>query len=173
MKLSLTVILMLSTMQLLFVSEAALTVVGDLGGESTLPYFDALNAQSNEFASPKKQPPFFPPATVSVALALPVQTPELSPGPVTTRSLNLPGMPAMFIVGDDDLSRQWLSLRGEELKRLRATGLVVNVTDVNRLHSLQAMLPEIEMAPVSGSDLAHRLQLAHYPLLITEKGLTQ
>ncbi|MDA5490235.1 integrating conjugative element protein [Yersinia kristensenii] len=173
MKLFFSALLMLSTMLLPLASEAALTIVGDLGGESTASYFDAFNAQPNAFTTPEKQPQFSPPITVSVALALPVHTPELSPGAVTARPLKLQGIPAVFIVGDDDLSRQWLSLRGEELKRLGAMGFVVNVAEVSRLHSLQALLPEIEMAPVSGSDLARRLQLRHYPLLITEQGLSQ
>ncbi|MEY8504203.1 DUF2859 domain-containing protein, partial [Proteus faecis] len=29
------------------------------------------------------------------------------------------------------------------------------------------------LSPASGTDLAHRLQLSHYPVLITETGLTQ
>ncbi|MGP0838181.1 DUF2859 domain-containing protein, partial [Serratia sp. CY85251] len=33
--------------------------------------------------------------------------------------------------------------------------------------------PGIPMAPASGSELARRLQLSHYPVLITDTGLTQ
>jgi len=154
-------------------SYGALTVVGDLGGESTAPFFDAINAQPGEFTPPESLSPSTPPAEVTVASALPVITPELTPGPVAARALNLPGMPPVFIVGDDDLSRQWLLRRAAELTHLGATGFVVNVADPVHLQSLKALLPSAEMAPVSGSDLARRLQLAHYPLLITEKGLAQ
>lgn len=114
-----------------------------------------------------------PPTSISIAAALPVHIPELTPGAVSARTLNLPGIPPIFIVGDDELSRQWLALHANKLQRIGATGFVVNVTSLSRLQSLNALVPEVEMAPVSGSDLAHRLQLTHYPLLITDKGLTQ
>lgn len=155
------------------VGYTTLTVVGSLGGEPTDAYFDAVNAQSGEFTLPESLDLPSIPARVSVALALPVNTPELTPGTVTSRSLNLPGMPAVFVIGDDDLSRQWLTQRGGDLKRLNATGFVVNVTSLARLKDLQSRLPDNEMVPVSGSDLARRLQLTHYPLIITEKGLAQ
>lgn len=152
---------------------AALTVVGDLGGEPTGPYFDAVNDQTSEFTPPESLEQPAGPAAVSVASALPVHTPELSPGVVTARKLTLPGMPPVFIIGDDDLSRHWLARRGPELKRLNATGFVVNVADQARLKDLQSLLPGNDIVPVSGSDLARRLQLTHYPLIITEKGLAQ
>ncbi|MDR3430732.1 MAG: integrating conjugative element protein [Rouxiella aceris] len=152
---------------------AALTVVGDLGGEATDSYFDAVNAQPGETTPPESLAPPSASAQVSVASALPVHTPELTPGAVEGKKLTLPGMPPIFIIGDDDLSRQWLIQRGTDLKRLHATGFVVNVADKDRLKGLQALLPDNNMAPVSGSDLARRLQLTHYPLIITEKGLAQ
>jgi len=152
---------------------SALTVVGDLGGEPTDTYFDAVNDQPGEFTPPESVAQAQIPAQVSVASALPVRTPELSPGAVMPRKLTLPGMPPVFIIGDDDLSRQWLAQRGAELTRLNATGFVVNVADQDRLKALQALLPGSDMVPVSGSDLARRLQLIHYPLIITEKGLAQ
>lgn len=152
---------------------AALTVVGDLGGESTDAYFEAVNAQPGEFTAPESLDMPSPPVQVTVASALPVHTPELTPGAVTARALNLPGMPPIFIIGDDPLSQKWLTQRGADLKRLNATGFVVNVASQVRLKDLQSHLPDIEMVPVSGSDLARRLQLTHYPLIITEKGLAQ
>jgi len=155
------------------VGYAALTVAGDLGGEPTDAYFDAVNDQPGEFTPPESLEQPRAPAQVSVASALPVRTPELSPGAVTARKLTLPGMPPVFIIGDDDLSRQWLAQRGAELKRLNATGFVVNVADQDRLKALQVLLPGNDMVPVSGSDLARRLQLTHYPLILTEKGLAQ
>ncbi|MBU9819882.1 integrating conjugative element protein [Rahnella sp. BCC 1045] len=152
---------------------AALTVVGDLGGAPTDTYFDAVNDQPGEFPPQGTAEQPQAPAQVSVASALPVRTPELSPGAVTPRKLTLPGMPPVFIIGDDDLSRRWLAQRGAELSRLNATGFVVNVADQSRLKALQVLLPGSDMVPVSGSDLARRLQLTHYPLIITDKGLAQ
>ncbi len=154
-------------------SDAALTVVGDLGGQSTAPFFDAINAQPGEFTPPESLSPSSAPTHISVASALPVRTPELTPGRVNARSLRLPGMQPVFIVGDDDLSRQWLLQRAGDLKRLNAMGFVVNVENVQDLQRLKALLPKVSMAPASGSDLARRLQLTHYPLLLTDSGIVQ
>ncbi|CCR31821.1 integrating conjugative element protein [Salmonella enterica] len=150
-------------------SPASLTVVADLGGDSTAGFFDMLNAQGQ--SAPAS--PVTPPVPLSIADMLPVSTPELSPGQVVSRPLQLPGLPPVFVVGDDDLSRRWLQQRGPELTRLGATGLVVNVATEEGLRTLKALLPGTEMAPVRGSDLAQRLKLTHYPVLITAEGMAQ
>lgn len=170
-------ILMLSVCTALFLTSSsafsALTVVGDLGGQSTAPFFDAINDQPDEFTSPESLSPNAPPASLSVASMLPVATPEMSPGAVTAHPLTLPGMPPIFLVGDDPLSRQWLQLRGSELRQLGATGLVVSVRDQAGLDSLKTLASGVDMVPVQGGDLARRLQISHYPLLITATGVSQ
>ncbi|WP_409160573.1 integrating conjugative element protein [Pectobacterium sp. B2J-2] len=159
-----------------FVS-AELTVVADLGGESTDVYFEAINPQTDpNFSGGGLSPDLSSPATgnnLTIASVLPVTTPELTPGTVSPRALKLTGMPPIFIIGDDPLSRSWLVKRVEELQRLNATGFVVNVSSEASLRELQVLLPKNDIAPVSGSDLARRLQLSHYPVLITENGLSQ
>lgn len=104
---------------------------------------------------------------------LPVATPELTPGDVADRPLQLPGIGALFIVGDDEASRGWLQANAEGLKSRHSAGLVVNVSNLLALQSLQALVPDVPMAPASGSELARRLQLSNYPVLITDTGLSQ
>lgn len=154
-------------------ASAALITVADLGGEPAAPYLDAVNGKSNEFTPPQSLSSSEPPASLSVSTMLPVSTPEMTPGVVVSRPLNLPGMPPVFIVGDDDLSRNWMQKRSAELLRLGATGLVVNISSESALDSLKRITPSVAMAPVQGGDLARRLQLAHYPVLITADGLVQ
>ncbi|MEH4661169.1 integrating conjugative element protein [Phytobacter diazotrophicus] len=154
-------------------ATAALTTVADLGGEPTAPYLDAVNGRANEFSPPQSLSSAEPPTTLSVSTMLPVITPEMTPGTVVSRQLNLQGMPPVFIIGNDDLSRSWIQKRSAELSRLGATGLVVNIGSESELDSLKSILPSVMMAPVQGGDLARRLQLAHYPVLITAEGLTQ
>lgn len=156
-------------------SMAALNVIADLGGESTAPLFDAVNNENNEFTPPRS---LTPPVTSSgtpadVSDMLPVSTPEMRTGKVEPRALTLTGMTPIFLVGDDALSRQWLTLRRDELKRLHATGLVVNVSDKAALSQLQQLVPGVTLLPASASEIARRLQLSHYPVLITASGLTQ
>lgn len=153
-------------------ASAALVVVGDFGGESTAPYFDAINADKDAVAgTPSVQAA--PPESLSISDMLPVTTPEMSPGPVSPQALELSGMPPVFVVGDDSLSTQWLSRHAAELSQMRATGMVVSVKDASALSALRALAPSADMVPVSGGDLARRLHLTHYPVLITDKGLSQ
>lgn len=149
---------------------ANLNVIADVGGEDASPYFDGINAQGETPLSP----PFGQTSAGDAqASMLPVSTPELSPGEVADRSLQLLGIGALFIVGDDDASRSWLQANAEGLKSRHAAGLVVNVSNLPALQSLQALVPGVPMAPASGSELARRLQLSNYPVLITDTGLSQ
>lgn len=155
-----------------FSSLASLTVVGDLGGKPTQPYFDAINAGPDSPVPDMSSLPQ-PPTSLSISDMLPVSTPEMSPGTVSARPLHLPGLPPVFVVGDDEMSRAWLQQRGAELTRMGATGMVVNVRTKESLDSLRGLLPGNEMVPVRGGDLAQRLKLTHYPVLITADGLAQ
>ncbi|MDC9612927.1 integrating conjugative element protein [Xenorhabdus khoisanae] len=151
---------------------AELEVVADLGGESTSHYFDAINNKSNEWSEisgSEKIPPVQP----SFDMVLPIKTPEMSPGIVMDRALNLQGIGALFLVGNDELSRNWLSQNADKLKMLNAVGMVIEVDTAITLSELKQLAKGTFLSPISGSDLAKRLQLTHYPLLITETGLTQ
>ncbi len=157
-------------------SMAALNVIADLGGETTAPLFDAINNENNEFTPPRtlNSPDMSSiPAPADVSDMLPVITPEMCAGKVEPRELNLTGMTPVFLVGDDSLSREWLTLRRDELKRLQATGLVVNISDKAAFSELQRLVPGVTLLPASASEIACRLQLSNYPVLITATGLAQ
>lgn len=151
---------------------AALTVVGDFGGDPTAPFFEAINAENDtggevpQTLSPRSAP-------VLISDMLPVSTPEMSPGKVDARALNLIGMPPVFVLGDDAASRQWLLQHAPELRRMQATGMIISVRDERGLESLRQLAPDLVMVPVSGGVLSHRLSLDHYPVLITATGISQ
>ncbi|KUM40151.1 integrating conjugative element protein [Pseudomonas sp. EpS/L25] len=146
---------------------ASLTVVEDRGGVSALPYYQGLNPEpvQTQRQAPLPQP--------SLALGFPVRSQRLTPGPVQGRALNAPGLQPFFLVGDDELSRRWLASRGETLQRLGAAGLAVNVTSAERLTVIRSWASGLAISPVVGDDLASRLGLAHYPVLITPTALEQ
>lgn len=104
---------------------------------------------------------------------MPVVTPELTPGFVEPRALKLPGIGALFLVGDDAQPREWLLRNAELLSRRDAVGMVVNVSNSASLQQLRQTAPDVQLAPVSGSVLARRLKLEHYPVLITEHSMSQ
>src|SRR5690606_19078802 len=109
----------------------------------------------------------------SEADMLPVRSTWLSPGDVARRTIEAPGMPPFFLVGDDARSRDWLRQRAPRLRELNAVGLVVNVDSAGTLAALRALAPGLSLAPTPGDDLAARLGLSHYPALITATGIEQ
>lgn len=119
--------------------------------------------------------PLVPPpaAPVTEAAMLPVLSERLSPGPVAARSLNIPGLLPFFLVGDDPLSLAWLGQRLKALRDLGAVGLAVQVADAEALRRIRAAAPSLNIQPVSGDDLALRLRLQHYPVLITATAVEQ
>ena len=146
---------------------ASLTVVEDRGGVSALPYYQSLNPEP---VQAQRQAPLPEPAQ---ALGFPVRSQRLTPGTVQGRALNAPGLQPFFLIGDDDLSRQWLASRGETLQRLGAAGLAVNLASAEPLAALRILAPGLAISPVVGDDLAARLGIAHYPVLITPTALEQ
>ena len=82
-------------------------------------------------------------------------------------------MQAIFLIGADNTSAQWLQQNQEKLITLNATGLVVNVQTLSELNQLRDIVPELRILPTPGDDLAERIGIAHYPVLITESGVSQ
>ncbi|CAK7033118.1 integrating conjugative element protein [Saezia sanguinis] len=149
-------------------AENRLIVVQDRGGTSALPYYEAsgLTAEPSAMVqSSAMEQPF--------ALAQPVVSQRLVPGKVMPRTIHAPGLTPFFIIGDDDLSRRWLEARYPVLQKLGAFGLVVNVSTMDALQSLRQLVPGLTLSAVPGDDLAHRLQLDHYPALIMSTGIEQ
>ncbi|WP_338524000.1 integrating conjugative element protein [Pseudomonas batumici] len=104
---------------------------------------------------------------------LPIRSPSLRPGPVEPRAINLPGITALFLIGDDPRSHAWLQQRLPDLQRLGAVGLVVNVESMAALQALRNRAPGLSLNPVPGDDLAARLALTRYPVLITATAIEQ
>lgn len=114
-----------------------------------------------------------PTATYDEATLLPIRSPSLRPGPVAPRAINLPGITALFLIGDDPRSQAWLQQRLPDLQRLGAAGLVVNVESAASLQALREGAPGLSLTPVPGDDLAARLGLSRYPVLITATAIEQ
>lgn len=104
---------------------------------------------------------------------LPVRSAHLAHGDVAPRAIQAPGFTPMFLVGDDQRSHAWLRQRAPALRELGAVGLVVQVESPQALASLRALAPGLMLAPASGDELAERLGLRHYPVLVTATGIEQ
>ncbi|ACR67576.1 integrating conjugative element protein [Edwardsiella ictaluri] len=149
---------------------AGLNVIADLGGEDASPYFDGINKQPDllEASTATTLPP-----VSDMAAMFPVSTPEMAPGVVADRPLQLPGIGALFLIGDDVLSRSWLAENAQTLTDRHAVGMIISVDSASAVQSLRSLAPGVPMAPASGSELARRLQLRHYPVLISDTGLSR
>ncbi|MFB4390382.1 MULTISPECIES: integrating conjugative element protein [unclassified Pseudomonas] len=123
---------------------------------------------ATESAAPVERPD---PRTLS--WVMPVHSARLTPGDVSRRALDLPGIAPLFLVGADAASLAWLTQHAPALKQLGANGLAVEVADAAALQRIQAVAPGLAIWPVSGDDIAERLELKHYPVLITPTGLEQ
>lgn len=109
----------------------------------------------------------------ALPMAFPISTESMRPGrlqaPARLRTAGWLTAP-MFIVGDDPLSRQWLAVNRDKLRRLGASGLVVNVASLDAFRSLRAVAPDVPMAPGSIDELARQTGLSIYPLFVAADG---
>ena len=154
-------------------AHADLIVVEDFGGKSATEYFEVIGITPDKLVAARLPQQTQHIAAVDESFALPIRSERLSPGPVEPRIINAPGLIPFFVIGDDDLSRKWLKERGSILRELGAFGLVVNVGNMTALETLRQLAPGITLTPVFGDDLAVRLQLSHYPVLVTATGIEQ
>jgi integrating conjugative element protein (TIGR03765 family) len=152
-----------------------LIVVDDHGSISALPYYEALDLQPR--AQTPLQPPLVVPAppttAVGEAAMLPVRSLTLTPGTVARHALEAPGLQPFFLIGDDAISRAWLRRHAASLQARGAVGLVINVDTMAGLAQLRHIAPALRLSPTPADDLAGRLGLRHYPVLITSTGIEQ
>lgn len=152
-------------------ASASLIVVRDLGGVPAAPYYEAISLQASGNGPIAASPT--PPRQLASSTHdpepqfLPVRSTRMTPGNVAPRLLNMPGLQPLFLVGDDERSRGWLARRIDDLRRLHAVGFVVEVQSIDALNSLRRQAQGVTLSPASGDDLAQRLKLDHYPVLIT------
>lgn len=154
-------------------AQAELTVVADSPDDVTLPYLHVTGAQRSDRPQPDRAMHADLSTFTDEAWILPVRSSQLSPGPISPRTLNMPGLQPFFLVGGDPQSLTWLRQRATELRELGAAGLAVEVTDTEALLRIRAAAPGLTILPVSGNEIAIRLQIEHYPVLITATALEQ
>jgi integrating conjugative element protein (TIGR03765 family) len=150
-------------------ATAALTVVADLGGESTAPLYAAIQPEGDT----RHPPSVAGPKALTETDLLPIVSTRLHPGDVSSRAMSLPGFSPLFLIGDDSRSRRWLQQHRQKLVSINATGLVVSVAGAEQLADLRQLAPDLTLLPVSGDDIAQRLHLSAYPVLLDENGLSQ
>ena len=133
----------------------------------------AISVLSNNLCVADALKPQYAEARYSEEEMLPVRSTLLSPGKVERRVLDATGLPSFFLIGEDARSRNWLRQRLPALMKMNAVGLVVNVESKAALDSLRQAAAGLTLTPVSADELAQRLNLRHYPVLITASSVEQ
>ncbi len=154
-------------------AQANLTVVGDSPDDVTLPYFRAKGLPINNRVQPDRTTHADLSTFTDETWLLPISSSRLSPGPITSRTLNMPGLQPFFLVGGDPLSLTWLRQHAAGLREMGAAGLAVEVADTEALLRIRAAAPGLTILPVNGNEIAIRLQIEHYPVLINATALEQ
>lgn len=154
-------------------TQPELTVAGDQPSDFTRSHFQVARPSINNKIQPDRAMHADLSTFADEAWILPVHSSLLSPGQITSRALNMPGLRPFFLVGEDTQSLAWLNQRAVELLEMGAAGLAVEVTDIEALSRIQAAAPGITILPVNGNDIATRLRIEHYPVLITANSLEQ
>uniref|UniRef100_UPI003C7A6B8B integrating conjugative element protein n=1 Tax=Pseudomonas veronii TaxID=76761 RepID=UPI003C7A6B8B len=154
-------------------AQAKPTVVREPAGDVAQPYLQATGLPINNKAQTDRAVHADLSTFAIENWILPVSSSRLSPGQITPRVLNMPGLQPFFLVGDDPLSLTWLRQRAAELQEMGAVGLAVEVASTEALARIRAAAPGITILPVNGNDIATRLQIEHYPVLITATSLEQ
>jgi hypothetical protein len=103
-------------------AQAELTVVGDSPEDVTRPYFHVTGAQRSDRVQTDRAMHADLSTFTDEAWILPVRSSHLSRGPITPRTLNMPGLQPFFLVGGDPQSLTWLRQRAAELREMGAAG---------------------------------------------------
>lgn len=154
-------------------AQPELTVAGDQPSDFTHPHFQASRPPINNKPQPDRAMYADLSTFADEAWILPVRSSHLSPGQITSRALNMPSLRPFFLIGEDPQSLTWLRQRAAELRGMGAAGLAVEVADTEALARIRAAAPGITILPVNGNDIAARLRIEHYPVLITTTSLEQ
>jgi len=151
---------------------AAPQILYDSGQTQPLaPYYESLRG---EVPPPDTRPTPSGKADLTVEDLLPIDTPEMNPGPLQAHAINLPkGVPLnaagarpLFLIGTDPLSRRWLVRHRARLKAVGAVGMLVQASTVEELQAVARIGEGLRIMPASGTELARLYALKHYPVLI-------
>lgn len=113
-------------------------------------------------------------ASQQFANLFPVKSPSLSPGKVISRDIDSIALDRpICVVGNDALSRDWLSRVSDKLMQAGAVCLAVNIDSALAFASLRQLSPELLFQPVSGDDIMRQLGIFHYPVVISNDMIEQ
>jgi integrating conjugative element protein (TIGR03765 family) len=91
---------------------------------------------------------------------------------VTPKALRYLQRP-LFLVGADQVSKDWLAEKREQLVRIGAVGLLVEAKDRQEVEAVLKIAEGLRLVPASADSFATQLGLTHYPILLSKEGWEQ
>ncbi len=153
-------------------AAAELIVIFDNGQARPLSDFlGPLDSGKREKASKVAENP--PLGAAEVSSLLPIRSPGITPGKITSSVHNVPFAQAFFLIGSDAFSKRWLKQHRKLLKELGAVGLLVEASSREDLRAIAELADGLPITPASGSDIAKALGIRHYPVGIAGGRLWQ
>jgi hypothetical protein len=150
-------------------------VVEDRGGTSALPYYEALNLQPRARRAGPAADPDTPPATPADAEAamLPVRSAQAHARHRRAPRHRGAGPAALFLSSATTRRRAPGCAAGGQRCASAAPWAWWSTWTMAGPGALRSLVPGLPLSPASGDDLAQRLGLRHYPVLITATGIEQ
>ena len=74
---------------------------------------------------------------------------------------------AVFVIGADLLSKQWLAQHQKQLQDMQAIGFITNVDDFESIIQLQEQ-SQLPLLPVNVDPLMQLIGVKHYPIVIAK-----
>ena len=156
--------------------QAELIEIADHGGISPSIYYERITKDDPEKNAPMGQP-FNSAQVAQYALKnrLPIQSKLLTPGRVKARKWQRQAFmgTSIALIGYDKASVKWLKRKKKQLQAQTTVIMLVNVKTEQQFKKIQAFLPSNQILAMSGDDVARQLNIRHYPVLITSKGIEQ
>jgi len=139
--------------------------------DDTLTELDQLQQLSNEQLTQKVEQT--QPQEALLPTVFPVRSPDLTPGKVASKKIEVNLPQPIFIVGDDAQSKSWLEQYQKRLAKLHAKGYVVNVSSQEAMNALIDVFQPLSLMAIPGDSLAKTLGITHYPVLISDQLIEQ
>jgi integrating conjugative element protein (TIGR03765 family) len=151
-------------------AQAPAVVIHDSG--QTLPIAPYLAPLYAEQVPARRRSPANPPLQDATPMSamFPLKTTKLSPGKVSPTNVKMLMPMPIFVVGDDPVSRAWMTRNSKVLFDLQATGIVVQAATEAQFWAFRNAYPALRMVPSQGDDLNRTFGLKAYPFLIKTDG---
>lgn len=110
----------------------------------------------------------------SALTIFPIETPLMTPDKIEPKKIDLPTLPQpLFLIGSDELSKQWLISHMEQLKKIRAVGFLVQAKNQADFESIKTLAAGLVIIPLCGNILSQQWSIYHYPVLISQHTVEQ